>query len=148
MKSSLSFGEIIRNKRLALNMPMSELARRSNISRATLSSIENGNNNYSVKTLLNIFEILNINLNIEFEDKKTKRSRAQRINTVHDKKVNRFIVMCVEHYASYSNKTSEEAYKELSKKGIIQELDSDYEDLHGMSTMYLNEYISTLVGGA
>lgn len=147
MENIVSFGEVIRNKRLSLNMPMLELARKANISRATLSNIENGGTNYSVKTLLNIFQILNIDLTIAGNNKKARRNRAQRINSIHDKKVNRFIIMCVEHYASYSHKSSGETYKELSKKGVIKELTDDYEDLHGMSSMYLNEYISTLVEG-
>ena len=63
-----------------------------------------------------------------------------------DKKINRFIIMCVEQYSSSVNKSSSEIYREMREKGIIDELTSDYEDLHGMSTMYLNDFIGSLLG--
>ena len=49
--------------------------------------------------------------------------------------------MCVEQYASSVNKPSSVIYKELKAKGIINELKDDYEDMHGMSTLSLNEII-------
>ena len=56
--------------------------------------------------------------------------------------------MCVEQYASSMNKSSRDVYNCLSKKGIIKELIDDYEDMHGMSTYFINEYIDKrLTGG-
>ena len=55
--------------------------------------------------------------------------------------INRFIVMCVEQYASSVNKSSGTIYNELNKAGVIDELRDDYEDMHGMSTYSINEYI-------
>ena len=57
--------------------------------------------------------------------------------------------MCVEQYASSVNRSSRTVYYELNKAGIINELKDDYEDMHGMSTYLLNEYIDKrLQGGA
>ena len=53
--------------------------------------------------------------------------------------------MCVEQYAHSMNRSSEEVYKEMSKKSIIKEMTDDYEDLHGMSTEYLNDYIGKML---
>ena len=61
-----------------------------------------------------------------------------------NKVVNRFIVMCVEQYALFTKRNSGEVYSILLTMGIIDELLNDYEDLHGMSTMYLNDYIASL----
>ena len=61
--------------------------------------------------------------------------------TALDLAINRFIVMCVEQYAFSVNKSSSVIYKELKTKGIIDELKDDYEDMHGMSTYSINEYI-------
>ncbi len=72
---------------------------------------------------------------------KNERMRASRINTALDKKINRFLIMCVEQYASSTNRSSKDVYHEMSKKGIIQEINDDYEDMHGMSTYLINEYI-------
>jgi hypothetical protein len=69
------------------------------------------------------------------------RKRATRTNSALDKKINRFIVMCIEQYASSVNKSSGTIYNELNKAGIIDELRDDYEDMHGMSTYSINEYI-------
>ena len=59
--------------------------------------------------------------------------------------INRFVIMCVEQYAAFSNQSSANTYKELLDNGIISELENDYEDLHGMSTVWLNEYINGLL---
>ena len=56
--------------------------------------------------------------------------------------------MCVEQYSSSVNQSSGTIYAELNKAGIIDELKNDYEDMHGMSTYSINEYINKrLLGG-
>ena len=75
-------------------------------------------------------------------DKKAKRNRATRINTLQDKKINGFIIMCVEQYADSVNKSSGDIYRKMLNKGLIEDMMDDYEDLHGMSKEYLNDYIS------
>lgn len=146
MENLVLLGNTIKEKRLMFNMTTDVLARKAGVSRQTISFIENGKGNYSIITLLRIIEILDISLKLNSEDKPTNRERATRINTKMSKKINRFIIMCVEQYASFINKQSGYVYKLLSNKGVIDELKEDYEDLHGMSTLYLNNYISGLVG--
>ena len=67
------------------------------------------------------------------------------MDNITAKKVNRFIVMCVEQYAAFFKLPSETVYKNMKEKGAIEELIFDYEDLHGMSTEYLNQYIQSLL---
>lgn len=74
-------------------------------------------------------------------NKDSLKERATRAITILDKKINRFIVMCVEQYASSVNQSSRKIYNELNKSGIIDELTDDYEDMHGMSTYSVDEYI-------
>ena len=62
-----------------------------------------------------------------------------------EKEINRFIIMCVEQYASRVNQPSAVIYKKMKDSGVIDELTNDYEDLHGMSFAYLNDYIGALL---
>ena len=148
MESKFKIGIKIKNKRLELNLRMDDLARDVGITRSTLWSIENGNGNYSIDTLLKLLSVLDMSIDIE-EQEQGNRKRATRTNSVVDKKINRFIVMCVEQYASSVNQGSRFVYNKLNKAGIIDELRDDYEDMHGMSTFSINEYINKrLFGGA
>ena len=141
MKSKTEIGEKLKNKRLQLNLRMDDVAREVGITRATLWSIENGSGNYTIDILLKLLSFLDISININTKEQKT-RKRATRTNSVLDKKINRFIVMCVEQYASFTNQRSGDVYNKLNQNGIIDELVDDYEDMHGMSTYSINEYIS------
>ena len=140
MEDKVRIGERIKNKRLQLNLRMDDVANEVGITRSTLWSIENGSGNYSIDTLLKLLSFLNMSISIESEEQNI-RKRATRVNTTLDKKINRFIVMCVEQYASSVNKSSKDIYKKLNDSGIINELKDDYEDMHGMSTYSINEYI-------
>ena len=62
-----------------------------------------------------------------------------------DKKINRFVIMCVEQYAHSVHKGGTLIYRKMLESGIISELENDYEDLYGMSTQYLNDYIDSLL---
>ena len=146
MMNELMLGKQIREKRLLLNLSMEQVAQKADITRATLSSVENGTSNCGIQTFLKLLNVLGISLVLDSNQNETpNRDRASRINTVFDKKVNRFIVMCVEQYATYENKGSGETYEQMKQKGIIDNLRDDYEDLHGMSTIYLNDYIHSLI---
>lgn len=148
MESKFEIGRKIKNKRLELNLRMDDVAKEVGITRSTLWSIENGSGNYTIDTLLKLLNILDMSMDIDSQNSVT-RKRATRTNSALDKKINRFIVMCVEQYASSVNKGSGAIYCELVKSGIIDELKDDYEDMHGMSTSSINEYISKrLSGGA
>lgn len=147
MENKIQIGEKLKNKRLELNMRMDDVAKEVGITRSTLWSIENGNGNYTIDTLLKLLSFLNLSIDIDAQEQGSRR-RATRTNTALDKKINRFIVMCVEQYASSINLGSSDAYAKLSEAGIIDELKNDYEDMHGMSTYSLNEYIGKrLIGG-
>ena len=147
MKYKQLIGKLIKEKRLLMNLRMDDLARYAGITRATLWSIENGKGNYSIDSLLVILDLLKLSLNISLEEWEGERNRASRINKVDDKKINRFIIMCVEQYANSVQMASSEIYKQMNEKGIFNELTNDYRDLHGMSTIYLNDYIASLMGG-
>ena len=147
MEKVLSLGKTIKRKRLSLNLRMDDVAGRANITRATLWSIEKGEGNCSISTLFKVLDVLGLSLELNNDSKKMNRNRATRINTLLDKKINRFIIMCVEQYAKSINESSDVAYKRMKECGVLDDLTNDYEDLHGMSTVYLNDYIDSLVGG-
>ena len=138
-------GKTIKDKRLSLNMRMDDVANKAGITRATLWSIEKGAGNCSISTLLRILDILDLSFSIKNDDNNTFRSRATRINTRLDKKINRFVIICVEQYANSINESSDIVYNKMLAKGIINDLTDDYEDLHGMSHVYLNDYIDSLL---
>ncbi|MBO4667091.1 MAG: DUF3791 domain-containing protein [Bacilli bacterium] len=145
MKEYYDFGRYIKRKRLTLNMRMDDVASMANISRTTLWSIENNKYNYSVESLLKVIQILGIQLVIDEVGTKGPRKRASRINTVLDKEKNIFIVLSVQQYASAINKSSFDTYQMLSANRILNDLLDDYEDLHGMSSEWINDYINKLL---
>lgn len=145
--NSVTIGNKIKNKRLSLNMRMDDLAREAGITRQTLGSIENGKDNYSFSSLLKVLEVLDMSLDVSSKDTaKANRNRATRANTIFDKKINRFIIICVEQYAEYAKQPSYILYQEMKQKGVIDWLKSDYEDMHGMSTVYINDFIEEMMG--
>lgn len=144
MEKVVKLGNIIKQKRLNINMTMDECAKKAGITRATLSSIENGTSNCSISTMFKVLDVLELSFAIDNVNN-ANRQRASRINTALNKKINKFIIMCVEEYAAYIDKSSRETYSEMKDKGVIDELKNDYEDLHGFSTVYLNEYIAALL---
>lgn len=147
MEELLTLGKTIKAKRLALNMRMDDVAKKANITRATLWSIEKGTSNCSMTSLFKVLDVLGLSFNVSTNQPNiSERDRATRTNTSLDKKINRFVIMCVEQYASSINSSSSVVYKKMSEKGIINDLIGDYEDLHGMSITYINEYIASLLG--
>ena len=148
MENKFEIGKKLKSKRLELNLRMDDVAKEVGVTRSTLWSIENGNGNYTIDTLLRLLSFLNMSIDIGTQKQGT-RKRATRTNSALDKKINRFIIMCVEQYASSVNQGSGAVYTKLNEAGIIDELKDDYEDMHGMSTYSINEYISRrLQGGA
>lgn len=146
MINLVEVGNKVKNKRLSLNLRMDDVARQADISRATLWSIESGKGNYTFFNLVKVFHVLNIDIKIETNQlTDSDRVRAAKVDSVPDKTINRFVLFTVEQYAKYINKDRREVYKQLKEKGIINELIDDYEDLHGMSTIYLNDYIDSLL---
>ena len=142
-------GKMIKENRLAQNLRMDDVARKAGISRVTLWSIEKGEGNCSLSSLLRVMDVLGLRMTVENQSSlENERVRATRANTVLSKKINRFIIMCVEQYALFSGSRSDVIYKEMERKGILDELESDYEDLHGMSAVYLNDYLKARMGGS
>ncbi|MBQ6124611.1 MAG: DUF3791 domain-containing protein [Spirochaetales bacterium] len=140
---------MIKENRLAQNLRMDDVARKAGISRVTLWSIEKGEGNCSLSSLLRVMDVLGLRMTVENQSSlENERVRATRANTVLSKKINRFIIMCVEQYALFSGSRSDVIYKEMERKGILDELESDYEDLHGMSAVYLNDYLKARMGGS
>ncbi len=147
MGKKQEIGEKIKRRRLQLNLRMDDLAKEVGITRSTLWSVENGKGNYSINTLIKLLSFLGLSFEVETFETDSDRRRASRSNSSLDNEVNRFIVMCVEQYASFINKGSKETYDLLEKEGIIKELTDDYEDMHGMSTYSINEYIGKRLSG-
>lgn len=145
MEQLKELGRAIKQKRLAENLTMDYLASKANISRATLWSIEKGNSNCSIKAVFKILDLLGLSISINNQENDNTRERAQRLNTSYDKKTNRFLIMCIEEYASSLSISSGAAYKSMKEKGVIESLKNDYEDLHGYSQSYINDYISSLM---
>ena len=146
MENLVNIGQSLKEKRLFLNLPMEYVAKKAQITRATLWSIENGRGNYSINSLLSVMDVLSLNLEISSPNAiSMNRERASRVNTALDKKINRFVIMCVEQYCFQYQEEGEKIYKKMKENGVIKELTEDYEDLHGMSTLYLNEYIHSLL---
>ncbi len=147
MGKKQEIGEKIKRRRLQLNLRMDDLAKEVGITRSTLWSVENGKGNYSINTLIKLLSFLGLSFEVETFETDSDRRRASRSNSSLDNEINRFIVMCVEQYASFINKGSKETYDLLEKEGIIKELTDDYEDMHGMSTYSINEYIGKRLSG-
>ena len=57
MESKFEIGKKLKNKRLELNLRMDDVAKEVGITRSTLWSIENGNGNYTIDTLLRLLHI-------------------------------------------------------------------------------------------
>lgn len=147
MEDLFRIGKTIRDRRLELNLRMDDVAKRANTTRATLWAIEKGSANCSVKTLLQVMAVLGLKMSVNYPDSTaSSRNRASRINTVLAKKKNRFLVMCIMQYASSIGLSNEEVYEKMQQPGLLDEIEDDYEDLHGMSSICLNDYIGARLG--
>ncbi len=57
-----------------------------------------------------------------------------------------FKAFCIEYYAEHINKTGKEVYEIFKKEKLLQLLDSDYQDLHGMGLEYLMQFFDEYLG--
>lgn len=48
-----------------------------------------------------------------------------------------FISFCVEYYAQHINQPSDEVYALLKREQVLNFLENDYDDLHGMGMEYM-----------
>ena len=51
-----------------------------------------------------------------------------------------FKTYCIENYAEYKNMPSSLVFKKFEESHLMKHLETDYEDLHGMSKEYLMDY--------
>ncbi len=58
-----------------------------------------------------------------------------------------FVSFCVEQYSDHINMPSCQVYELFKTKGLLDMLQSDYEDLHGMGIEYLMQFFDKYLGG-
>jgi hypothetical protein len=58
-----------------------------------------------------------------------------------------FVTFCLELYAEYKDMSSPKVYQLFNKTGLLELLKTDYEDLHGMSFEYLNQFFDSWLEG-
>ena len=58
-----------------------------------------------------------------------------------------FKAFCIEHYAQHIGKPSNEVYDLFAREQLIDLLNSDYEDLHGMGLEYLMQFFDEYLNG-
>jgi len=143
MEKYCDIGDKIKKRRLALNLTSNYVANKAGITRATLSAIENGSTKCTLNNLLKVTSFLDMKIDvISKENNYSIRKRASRRTTALEKAANRFLIFSIEQYAASINKNSSEIYNQIEESGLINHFLEFYEDLHGMSTEYLNDYIS------
>ncbi len=59
-----------------------------------------------------------------------------------------FVSFCIENYADMIGKPSNEVYADFKNSGLLNLLQSDYEDLHGMSMEYMLDFCNQYMRGA
>lgn len=59
-----------------------------------------------------------------------------------------FISFCIEYYAQHIGKTGNEAYELFKREKMLDLLENDYDDLHGMGMEYLMQMIDEYLGAA
>lgn len=59
-----------------------------------------------------------------------------------------FKTFCIELYAEHTQKDSSDIYALFQNSGLLELLEADYEDLHGMSMEYLMQFFDEFLGGA
>lgn len=58
-----------------------------------------------------------------------------------------FKAFCIERYAAHTGIPSNEIYDLFVREDLLNMLDSDYEDLHGMSWEYLMQFFDDYLKG-
>ena len=59
-----------------------------------------------------------------------------------------FISFCVEYYAKHINQSSNEVYELFKQEKVLDLLENDYDDLHGMGMEYIIQLIDEYLGAA
>jgi hypothetical protein len=58
-----------------------------------------------------------------------------------------FLTFCIELYAEHKNSSGPEVYQKFTQTGLLELLKTDYNDLHGMSFEYLNQFFDDYLAG-
>ena len=58
-----------------------------------------------------------------------------------------FKTFCIENYAQHIRKPGNEVYGLFAREHLLDMLDSDYEDLHGMGIEYLMQLFDQYLNG-
>lgn len=58
-----------------------------------------------------------------------------------------FISFCVEYYAEHVGKPSDQVYELFKREKLLDLLETDYDDLHGMGMEYLMQMFDEYLGG-
>lgn len=146
MEKLNEIGTFIKQVRLNKNLTMEHVAKETGMSRATLFAIEKGDKNYSVGNLISLINYLGISISLESDIcGEISRNRASRMNKKIDKKINRFIIMCIEMYAKYKSKSGKDIYSIFKENGVIKLLEDGYKDLHSMGTEWINNYVDSIL---
>ena len=58
-----------------------------------------------------------------------------------------FKTFCIEYYAEHTKQSSEKVYEIFKDTKLLDLLDSDYGDLHGMGMEYLMQFLMSIWGG-
>ncbi len=58
-----------------------------------------------------------------------------------------FKAFCIEYYATHIGETSEKVYVLFKNTGLLEMLDTDYDDLHGMGMECLMQFCDEYLGG-
>lgn len=59
-----------------------------------------------------------------------------------------FVAFCIENYADYIKKPSNEVYGQFRDEGLLAMLRDDYEDLHGMGMEYMVQFCDDYLKGS
>lgn len=57
-----------------------------------------------------------------------------------------FKTFCIEYYAEHTKQSSEKVYEIFKDTKLLDLLDSDYGDLHGMGMEYLMQFLMSIWG--
>jgi hypothetical protein len=58
-----------------------------------------------------------------------------------------FLTFCIELYAEHKNLSGPDVYQKFTQTGLLELLKTDYNDLHGMSFEYLNQFFDEYLEG-
>ena len=59
-----------------------------------------------------------------------------------------FLSFCIEHYADYVHRPSNEVFDLFRDEGLLDLLKEDYDDLHGMGMEYMVHFCEDYLKGA